>query len=117
MAEFGHYARGPRLNAMCCKFKTPYEHQIKALKKDASGWHSMDTSAYCLQNPKVDITKYIDGCIPYVLDEVCNDKSPVEGFFRILRVHQEVRISLWSFVWVLRGTNIHVPRTRLLKTA
>lgn len=90
-AQFQHYPDGPTLNVTCCGFIPTYEHQVRALKKDASGWHSITTTAYCLQDNKIDISSYINDCITYSLDEVCESTSPVSVFFRIARVYKEVR--------------------------
>ncbi|KAJ6117970.1 hypothetical protein N7523_005721 [Penicillium sp. IBT 18751x] len=88
-AHLGHYAKGPRLEVLCCDFEPTYKHQTRALKKDSAGWHSLITTAFCLGGGKVDIASYIDDCIPFVLNEVCESQSLASVFFRIVRVYQD----------------------------
>lgn len=96
-AEFRHYANGPSLRVVCCQLQPTYRHQIRTLKKDSSGWHSVITTAYCLRDRKIDIGPYVNGCIPHALDEICESASPVSIFFRIARVHGDVRNTLAGF--------------------
>ena len=95
-AQFRHYPNGPVLNVTCCGFVPRYEHQVRALKKDVSGWHSIATTAYCLQDCKIDISSYINDCVTYALDDVCESMSPVSVFFRVARVYKGVRNSYTS---------------------
>lgn len=113
-ASFRHYPQGPTLKVTCCTFKPIYKFQVQALKKDSSGWHSIPTTAYCLRDCKVDISPYINECIPFALDEVCESESHVYVFFRIARVFQEVRHLYPSFGLTLTASES--PCTRLSRT-
>lgn len=41
----------------------------------------------------IDIESYINGCVPHTLNEICESTSEVSIFFRIARVHSDVRIA------------------------
>lgn len=119
-AEFRHYAHGPSLLVVCCQFQPTYRHQVRALKKDSSGWHSVITTAYCLKDRKIDIGSYINKCIPYALDEICESTSPVSIFFRIARVHGDVRIAFARFDLLLTSlapSHTRLPRALYLSTS
>lgn len=90
-AQFQHYDDGPSLQVICCDFTPTLKHQTRALKKDSSGWHSMHTTAFCLEDGNFEITPYVHQCIPHVLNEVCESESRVSVFFRVARVYQDVR--------------------------
>lgn len=90
-AQFHHYFNGPSLQAICCDFAPTWDHQTRALKKDSSGWHSIHTTAFCLEDRNIDIKSYVYACTPHVLNEVCESESRVSVFFRVARLYQDVR--------------------------
>ena len=80
-AQLGHYPNGPTLNVECCEFLAD-EIQILVLWKNRSGCHWMPTTPYCLTNPEIDISSYIQECVGFAIDEECRDQQrPVSFFF------------------------------------
>lgn len=80
-----HYSSGPTIDITCCKFLPTEPFQTRVLRKDASGWHWVGTTAYCLAENKLDLTPYIRECVPDALEDACNRSGPPAFFFRLAR--------------------------------
>lgn len=100
-AQLRHYIHGPSLQVICCDFTPTWNHQTRALKKDSSGWHSMHTTAFCLEDRTMDIKSYVYACTPHVLSEACESESRVSVFFRLARLYQDVSRLLPDLVSLL----------------
>ena len=85
-----HYADGPTLNLECDEFLASYQHQTRVLQQRPSGWHPANTTAYCLKNPKFDISSYVQACTKHAVGEVCKVRHPVAFFFRLAWLHRDV---------------------------
>lgn len=96
--ELRHYPNGPTLNVECCKFIATDKNHIHVLQQNSSGWHSQQTTAYCLTNSEMDISSYVQNCIRFSLDEACRRKHPVAVFFQLARRYREV--SKIFMLWV-----------------
>lgn len=90
-AEFQHYPNGPLLRVSCRGFRSTFDQQIHALKKDSFGWHLALTTAFCLKDCKIDIASYVDACVPHVLEEACQSERPVAMLFQVILDYQNVR--------------------------
>lgn len=80
----------------------------------------MATTAYCLKDRIIDIGPYINGCIPHTLNEICESTSEVSIFFRIARVHSDVRIAfarLDLLLIFLESSHPGLPRALYLSTS
>jgi hypothetical protein len=71
-AQLGHYYNGPTLVVECCEFLAD-EIQILVLRKNRSGCHWMPTTPYCLTNPEIDISSYLQECVGFAIYEECRD--------------------------------------------
>ena len=65
---FQHYPAGPTLHVACCEFIPQLGHQVLALKKNSSGWHTAITTAYCLVNTDVDISSYVKQSVHFAVN-------------------------------------------------
>lgn len=85
-----HFSYGPILNVECYKFLSTHQNQTCVLKQNSSGWHYMETTAYCVKNVKVNISSYIQGCVESALREACASKRPVALFFQLASLYKDV---------------------------
>ncbi|KAI0186609.1 hypothetical protein F4808DRAFT_109641 [Astrocystis sublimbata] len=82
ITEIQHILGGPTLQIMCVAFNPTDKNQTRLLTKNIEGWHHLDTSAYCLENPKSDISEYIAACTFVLLCKWREVAGPVAFFFR-----------------------------------
>ena len=83
MAQFGHYPNGPTLNVECCEFLPTDITQISVVRKNLSGWNWMFTTAYCMTNPQIDISPYLQKFSIFSMDEASRrPRYPTSFFFR-----------------------------------
>ena len=90
--DLRQFPNGPTLNVECYEFLATYQHQTRVLQQNASGWHSAETTAYCLTNTQVDISAYVQGCVEFALSEACALRHPVAFFFQLAQVFKDVSI-------------------------
>lgn len=88
--ELRHYPNGPTLNVECCKFLATNKNQVHVLQQNSSGWHTQETTAYCLTNTKMNITSYVQDCVHLSLNESCRRRHPVAIFFRLAQLCRQV---------------------------
>lgn len=81
--ELKHYPDGPFLLVDCCEFRDTEYYQTRALRKNASGWHAVKTTAFCLMDAEMDISKYNQACTSYAIDEACKRGDVVSPFFSL----------------------------------
>ena len=84
------YPDGPTLDVECYEFLATHQYQTRVLQQNSSGWHSAETTAYCLTNTKFDISSYVQGCVEFALSESCALRHPVTFFFRLARLYKGV---------------------------
>jgi hypothetical protein len=89
-AELEHYPDGPPLLVDCCEFRPTEHYQTEALRKNSSGWHAAKTTAFCLINPSIDISLYVQKCIRYSIAEACKRQDIVSPFFKLARSYRNV---------------------------
>lgn len=95
-AYLQHYSDGPFLSVKCCEFTPTYKHQIHALKKDANGWHSVRTTAYCVVD-EINVAEYIRNNIDFATFEArSNGTYPVNNLFDLAWEHKKVGVYLLS---------------------
>ncbi|KAI8626607.1 hypothetical protein F5Y19DRAFT_488205 [Xylariaceae sp. FL1651] len=82
VTEIQHIPDGPILKVTCVAFNPTDKNQTRLLTKDIRGWHHLDTSAYCLEDLKADISEYIDACVFVLLCKWKEVAGPVSFFFR-----------------------------------
>ncbi|KAI6508394.1 hypothetical protein MCOR10_010916, partial [Pyricularia oryzae] len=88
-AYLQHYSDGPFLSVKCCEFTPTYKHQIHALKKDANGWHSVRTTAYCVVD-EINVAEYIRNNIDFATFEArSNGTYPVNNLFDLAWEHKK----------------------------
>lgn len=95
-AELKHYADGPLLLVNCCKFSSTADYQKLVVRKNLSGWHSVETSTFCLMNPKLDISAYVSECTEYAIDAACKRGDVASTFFRVASEYRDVS-TLFAF--------------------
>lgn len=87
--ELVHYTKGPTLRVICSEFVPTYDHQVRALKKDGSGWHSATTTAFCLAN-EVDIASHVKASVHLALDEARNSEHAASLLFKLVWFYRDV---------------------------
>ena len=107
MARLSHYPNGPALDVECCEFFATNENQIRVVRKTSSGWHWLKTSAYCLTEPSVDISSYVQDCVPFAIEETCRGQEVVGFFFNLSRSFQDVRslLEVSKHILIYTGAN------------
>ena len=85
-----YFLHGPTLNIECYKFLPTHQNQTRDLKQNSSGWHYVETTAYCMKNVKVNILSYIQGCVESALREAYASKRPVAFFFQLALLYKDV---------------------------
>jgi hypothetical protein len=88
VADLVHYAQGPVLKVICSEFVPTYEHQVRALMKDGSGWHSATTTAFCLEH-EVDIASHVKASVCLALDEARNSKHAASFIFKLVWFYRD----------------------------
>ncbi|PCD22223.1 hypothetical protein AU210_016014 [Fusarium oxysporum f. sp. radicis-cucumerinum] len=81
-----HYQNGPVLNVKCLQFeKDPDKHyQYHALRKNWTGWHMLETTAYCLQkSPDIEIRSYVQECVEVAMGQASSDGTPASLFIQL----------------------------------
>jgi hypothetical protein len=81
-----HYQNGPVLNVKCLQFeKDPDKHyQYHALRKNWTGWHMLETTAYCLQkSPDIEICSYVQECVEVAMGQASSDGTPASLFIQL----------------------------------
>ena len=89
-AELKHYPHGPFLLVACRKFRPTEHYQTRALRKDSSGWHAVQTTPYCLINAEIDISAYVRACTGAAIDEACKRGDLVSSFFILAHTYRNV---------------------------
>jgi hypothetical protein len=84
-----HYPNGPLLKVECCEFLPEREDQIRVLRKNSSGGHSIKTTAYCLADMKFDISSYVRGYVKIAIADACR-QGPVSIPFKLATVFAHV---------------------------
>ncbi len=87
-AELVHYAQGPVLKVSCSEFVPTYDHQVRALMKDGSGWHAATTTAFCLAD-EVDIASHVKASVCLVLDEARNSEHASSFIFKLVWFYRD----------------------------
>ena len=88
--DLRQFLDGPTLNVECYEFLATHQNQTRVLQQNSSGWHPVDSTAYCLTNTKVDISSYVQGYVKFALREACVLRSPVAFFFRLAQFYKDV---------------------------
>jgi hypothetical protein len=97
-AELKHYPDGPFLLVDCCEFRKTKYYQTRALRKNSSGWHAVKTTAFCLMDPEIDISRYNRDCTRYAIREACERGDIVSPFFKLACSYSDVSTSqLYKF--------------------
>jgi len=86
------YHNGPTLNIECYKFLATHAHQTRVLQQNSSGWHSAETTAYCLENTNLDISSYVQRSVRFAVSAACARPHPVAFFFRLAWLYKDVSI-------------------------
>lgn len=73
----------------CCEFLPERRDQIRLLRKDSSGGHSIKTTAYCLADMKIDISPYVRGYVKIAITDACR-QGPVSIFFKLATAYADV---------------------------
>ncbi len=92
--ELRHYLNGPTLKVECCKFLVTNKNQVQVLQQNSSGWHAVETTAYCLTNSNLNIRLYVQNCVNLSLYEACRRRHPIAIFFELARSCRQVSILL-----------------------
>lgn len=92
VVELRHYLHGPTLIVECRKFLITNKNQVEVLQQTLSGWHSLETTAYCLANSKLNVTPYVQNCVNWSLKEACKRYRPVTIFFWLACSFRQVSI-------------------------
>jgi hypothetical protein len=92
MTQLGHYPNGPTLDVECCQFLVTETNiaQTSVLWKNRSGWCELPTTPYRLRNPEIDISLYLQKCVPFSIDEACGRRYPISFFFKQARLYEDV---------------------------
>ena len=89
--QLGHYPKGPTLTVECCQFRATDIIQTSVLRKNRYGCHSMLIPAWCLKNPIIDISSYLQENVPLSMAEACARQHPqLSPFFRLARDYKDV---------------------------
>jgi len=94
IVQLQHYLNGPTLTVKCCQFVPTQKHQVHALRKNLSGWHSTETTAYCPANTRIDISSYVRECVEFAFNEACESQHLVHSLFKLARFYLQVSILL-----------------------
>jgi hypothetical protein len=73
----------------CCEFLPERKDQTRLLRKDSSGGHSIETTAYCLVDMKIDISSYVRGYVKIAIADACRQEL-VSIFFKLATVYADV---------------------------
>ncbi len=101
IAKLHHYQPGPVLEVVCCEFKPDYIHQVRALRKDQLGWHFVTTTAFCMTDPKPDISSYVRNCVDFALHEAMYRSHEVNLIFKLVHYYSQVRTPCRGMLFVL----------------
>lgn len=85
-----HYLNSSILSVECYKFLSTYWNQTRVFHQNLFDWHSVEITAYCLTNSKVDVSSYIQGCIRFALRKVCELQCSVVFFFQLTQLYTHV---------------------------
>ena len=110
--DLRQYPDGPTLNVICQAFLATHRTQTLVLQQGPFGWHSAETTAYFLATTKIDISSYVQSCVPFALREACALSHPCVFFFKLTWCYKDVskllihkfqadlsRIQLFDTLW------------------
>ncbi|SCO54155.1 uncharacterized protein FFNC_15368 [Fusarium fujikuroi] len=81
-----HYQNGPVLNVKCLEFEKDHDkhYQYHVLRKNRTGWHMLETTAYCLQKlPDIEIRSYVQKCVEVAMEQASSDGTPASLFIQL----------------------------------
>jgi hypothetical protein len=89
--QLGHYPNGPTVTVECCRFHATEIIQTSVLRKNRYGCYSMITPAWCLKNPLIDISSYLQECVEFSMAEACARQHPqLSPLFKLARAYNDV---------------------------
>ena len=77
----------------CREFVRTSPDQTLLCWKEVDGWGWMDTTAYSLETPKVDLASYIDEFSSFYLKEACEKPDHLGQIFRLAQLYPDVSSS------------------------
>jgi hypothetical protein len=89
-AVLTHEQGGPTLQVNCREFFVTSPDQTLLFWKEATGWGWMNTTAYSLESPKVDIASYIDEFSSFYLQKASEKPDYLGQIFRLAQLFPNV---------------------------
>ena len=107
-----HEQGGPTLQVDCREFFVTSLDQTLLFWKEATGWGWMNTTAYSLETPRVDLASYIDEFSSFYLQKASEKPDYLGQIFRLAQLYPDV-----SFLRRIQDTIVNVSQEPIIRLA